>query len=100
MPYVNSNGEVVDNTPFSFYKFLFEIYLAFVMFWKTLLAPLTGATFNDPDSADRYRDTLRGTGGNNRRGGGGGGGGGRRPIGRLNNTSTSMPSCASGGCCG
>jgi len=108
MPYVNSKGEIIDKTPFSFYQFFMEIYLAFMMFWRTLLAPLTGGSINDPDTASRFRDTLRGTG-NNQGGGGGGGGrfdgpgggpGRRRPIGRLNDTTTTIPSCASGGCCG
>lgn len=84
--------------------------------FKTLLAPLIGSSTSDPDAASRYRDSLRGRGGGGGGGGGGSGGGGgwfgggggggggdggrRRPIGRLNNTSMSMPSCASGGCCG
>ncbi|KAI6189204.1 hypothetical protein M3Y98_00437300 [Aphelenchoides besseyi] len=109
MVYVNSNGEVVNSTPFSFYNFLFEIYLAFLMFCKTLVAPLTGGSVNDPDSASRYRDNLRGRNGGSSGGGGGGWGSGggpprgppRRPMGRLNTLpQQNIPSCASGGCCG
>lgn len=39
--------------------------------WKTLFSPLTGGSVNDPDTASRFRDSIRGGGSN------GGGGGGR-----------------------
>ncbi|CAD5218093.1 unnamed protein product [Bursaphelenchus okinawaensis] len=105
MPYVNSEGEVVNNEPAlkSVYKFFFELYIGVMLFFRTLFGPLLGTTVSDPDEQDRFRSSM---GRRNGGGGGGGGwpgrpgGGGRRPIGRLNNTTTNIPSCASGGCCG
>uniref|UniRef100_A0A914P6T1 Glycine-rich protein n=1 Tax=Panagrolaimus davidi TaxID=227884 RepID=A0A914P6T1_9BILA len=114
MPYVDSNGNIIEKPQgilqgFSFNGILNGILtflMAIIAFFQSMIFPLLGhnvssrvSRFFSRGSNDRRGGPGGGSGGGNG-GNGGGGRGGNRPIGRLNTSTMDSPSCPTGGCSG